>query len=163
MAGLVAGGLAGVSLSSCGRFARTRRTVRHSHIQTTRNIAESCFPVRWTADGLPFTRGWSAVHFQIPLRNGVFLEPNLPLYGGRSAVQYRTVRSTFLDNYTEPNLFWNPSRISPADGPGLKGGQFAVTVALRSNSPISFSVLMHLHVSSCIIHTKLHIAQNNVK
>jgi len=111
-----------------------------------------------------------------------------PLYGGRSAIHprtvrssfpnptqkrcvsgaqstfvRRTVRSTFFDNYTEPNLFWNPSRISPADGPGLKGGQFAVTVALRSNSPISFSVLMHLHVSSCIIHIKLHITQNNVK
>ena len=111
----------------------------------------------------PLNGGRSAVHFQIPLRNGAFLEPNLPLYGGRSAVQYRTVRSTFLDNYTEPNLFWNPSRISPADGPGINGGRSAVTVALHSNSPISFSVLMHLQVSSCIIHIKLHIAQNNVK
>jgi len=78
----------------------------------------------------PLNGGRSAVHFQIPLRNGVFLEPNLPLYGGRSAVQYRTVRSTFFDNYTEPNLFWTPSRILPANGPGLKGGRPAVTVAL---------------------------------
>ena len=163
MAGLVAGGLAGASLSSCGRSARTRRTVRHLHIQTTRNIAESCFPVGWMADGPPFTRGRSAVHFQIPHRNGAFLEPNLPLYGGRSAVQYRTVRSIFFDNYTEPNLFWNPSRISSADRPGLKCGLSVVTVTLRSNRPINFSVLMHLHVSSCIIHIKLHITQNNVK
>ena len=75
---------------------------------------------------------------------------------GRSAVH-------FFDKYAEPNLFCNPSRISPADGPGLKGGRSAVTVALRSNNLISFSVLMHLHVSSCIIHIKLYMAQNNVK
>ena len=163
MAGLVAGGLVGASLSFCGRSARTRRTVCHLHIETTRNLAESCFPVRCMADGPPFTHGRTAIHFQIPHRNGAFLEPNLPLYGGRSAVQYRTVRNTFFDNYTEPNLFWNPSRISPADRPGLKGGLSVVTVALRSTSPISFSVWMHLHVLSCVIHIKLHIAQNNMK
>ena len=114
------------------------------------------------------------------------------LNGGQSALHPRTVRSSFpnptqkrcvsgaqstfvrrystgrsavhfFDNYTEPNLFWNPSQISPADGPVLKGGRSAVTVALHSNSTINFSVLMHLHVSSCIIYIKLYIAQNNVK
>ena len=126
MAGLVAGGLAGASLSFCGRSARTRRTVRHLHIETTRNLAESCFPVRCTADGPTFTPGRSAVHFSAHKQNRV-------ISGFRFAFERRTVRPSPEDgpqfiskSHTETVRFWSPICLCTADGPRYSTGRSAV-------------------------------------
>ena len=117
MAGLVADGLTGASLSFCGWSARTRRTVRHLHIETTRNLAESCFPVRCTADGPTFTPGWSAVYFSAHKQNRVISR-------FRFAFELWTVRPSPADgpqfiskSHTETVRFWSPIYLCTVDGP----------------------------------------------
>ena len=126
MAGLVASGLAGASLSFCGRSARTRRTVRHLHIETTRNLAESCFPVCCMADGPTFTPGRSAVHFSAHKQNQVISRFCF-------AFERRTVRRSPVDglqfiskSHTETTCFWSSICLCTADGPRYSTGQSAV-------------------------------------